>query len=105
MRGTTILLSILMLLLMLKPCPDGYNNDHQEGIAIELDHDHSSDTDDDCPTTCVCSCCGTTFTFDLLNTNIAHTKDIISTEVFSEYSSNYRFDFLSNIWQPPRFIS
>lgn len=105
MKGVAIILSLLMLLLSIKPCSDGLNAEQQEDISIELDHSHSNDTEDSCPTTCMCSCCGTSITFEVIQTRDIFSKEIISTLVFSEYNSDYRFDFHSNIWQPPRFIS
>ena len=105
MKAITILLSILMLILSLKPCSDGFNTEDEHKDEIALGHNHQDDSDDSCPATCICACCGMSITYEpiapldfTLNTNI-------STFIFSNYESNYRFDFLSSIWQPPKLIS
>ena len=91
-----------MLLLAVKPCSDGINSEHLDGISIELEHDHSTDSDDNCPTTCVCKCCGATITFVPAKRIVVPTDPLISTVVFCNYPVNYLFEYQSNIWQPPR---
>ena len=105
MNKLTFILAFFMLLLSLKPCSDGFNEEHQEDNEISANHNHQEDTDDSCPMTCVCSCCGTTITFELLEPFILRGYSKISTVVFSEYHSNYRYNLLNKIWQPPQNIS
>ena len=105
MKFITIILSLLILVLSIKPCSDENNAEdlHQDGISAE--HNHQNDGDDACPITCVCNCCGMAITYLLIKTFNLKFNEKISTKVFSNYQSNYRFDFLSNIWQPPQLIS
>lgn len=102
MKELTFILACLILALTLKPCSDGYNAEHQNDTEISMDHNHQDDHDDSCPMLCVCNCCGISVTFQAPPMFVLHSKIDISTEINSEYQSNYRFNFLSNIWQPPR---
>jgi len=104
MKGVTLILSILILLLSLKPCSDGNNAEDQIADEISVNHDHGQDNDDTCPVTCICICCGMSITYELLDPFTLQLNTEISTLVFSEYASDYRFDFLANIWQPPQLI-
>ncbi len=105
MNKLTFILALFMLLLSLKPCSDGFNAEHQDDAEISLNHNHQEDSDDSCPMTCVCSCCGTTITFEILENILVKDYTKISTLVFSEYNSNYRFNISNRIWQPPQNIS
>ena len=105
MKRLTFILGLFILLLSLNPCSDGLNEEHQEDNEISMNHNHQEDTDDSCPMTCACSCCGTTITFELLETFILQDYNKISTLVFSDYNSNYRYKILNKIWQPPQVIS
>ena len=105
MKTITILLSFLILSLSLKSCSDGTNIEDNHSDAISVNHNHQDDSDDSCPITCFCNCCGMTITYiPTLSPNLELNTEI-STLDFSNYKSNYRFDILSNIWIPPRFIS
>lgn len=106
MKAITIILSFLMLSIVLKPCSDGFNEDHDAlEVVGQEDHDHSSDHDDSCSSLCVCNCCGVSVTaVDFLF--FEYTPPFRPIEkVESIYKSAYRFDFHSSIWQPPRLIA
>jgi hypothetical protein len=105
MKGITIIVSLIILVLSIKPCSDGNNAEDQHQDEISIDHNHQDDSDDSCPITCLCNCCGMTITYQPV---IIFNLDFIpkiSTTVFSTYQSIYRFDYQSNIWQPPQLIS
>lgn len=105
LKFTTIILSLLILLLSAKPCSDGKNLEDQHQDEISMNHNHQEDSDDSCPLTCICNCCGMSITYKSLATFELLTFNRISTKLVSTYQSNYRFDFQSNIWQPPKVIS
>jgi hypothetical protein len=89
-------------MLSAKPCSDGQNREDQYKDDISVNHNHQEDSDDSCPVTCICNCCGMSITYEPLATFNLVDFYKISTEVFSSYQSIYRFDFHSNIWQPPQ---
>ena len=105
MKFVTIILSLIILLLSAKPCSDGQNIEDQQEYNTGVEHNHQQDTDDSCPVTCICQCCGISITYEPLATFILIDYNNISTELASTYMAIYRFDFLSNIWQPPQVIS
>jgi hypothetical protein len=105
MKVITIILSLIILVLSIKPCSDGNNAEDQHPDEISLNHNHQNDNDDSCPITCICNCCGMTITYQHIQTFDLKLNIKISTADFSTYQSNYRFDFHSNIWQPPQLIS
>lgn len=106
MKTLTIIISFLMLSIILKPCSDGFNTDHETlEIADQEEHDHSKDHDDSCSSLCVCNCCGIAITtigfpFYEYKTQIQSVKRIANI-----YKPAYRYDFHCNIWQPPRLIT
>ncbi len=104
MKGITFILSILMLSLSLKPCSDGNNSEDHATDEISINHDHQEDSDDSCPIMCICNCCGMSITYERVESITLNTHSEISTLLFSTYQSNYRFDFLSGIWHPPKWI-
>ena len=105
MKVITILLSLIILVLSIKPCSDGNNAEDQHQDEISANHNHQNDSDDFCPITCICNCCGMTITYQPIPTFDLKLNIKISTTVFSRYQSIYLFDFRSNIWQPPQLIS
>tara|TARA_R110002050_G_scaffold74772_4_gene160133 strand:- start:33613 stop:33930 length:318 start_codon:yes stop_codon:yes gene_type:complete len=105
MKGITIILSLIILTLSITPCSDGNNAEDKHLDEIGVNHDHQSDSDDSCPITCSCNCCGMTITYEPIQIFKLEFITKISTTLFSSYKSNYRFDFQSNIWQPPQLIS
>lgn len=104
MKGITIILSLIILVLSTKPCSDGNNAEDNHADEISLSHNHQEDSDDECPVTCICDCCGMSITYQPLTTINLNQHIKISTELFITYQTNYRFDFPSNIWQPPQLI-
>ena len=86
----------------MQPCSDGQNLEDQNIEEISASHKHQEDSDDSCPVTCICNCCGMSITYEPLATFNLTIDSKISTELFSPYLSIYRFDFHSNIWQPPQ---
>lgn len=102
MKFAAIILSLIIFSLSVKPCSDGQNLEDQNLEEISANHDHQQDSDDSCPVTCICNCCGMSITYEPLGTFNLVIDSKISTEQFSSYQSIYRFDFLSNIWQPPQ---
>ena len=102
MKLTTIILSFLILVLSIKPCSDGNNAEDQHQDEISAEHNHQNDSDDSCPITCICNCCGISITYEPLATFELLNFHKISTQLIATYQSNYRFDFHSNIWQPPQ---
>ena len=61
MKFTTIILSLIILALSLKPCSDGNNAVDKEEISAV--HNHQDDSDDSCPIICICNCCGIAVTY------------------------------------------
>jgi hypothetical protein len=104
-KFVTIILSLIILLLSTKPCSDGQNIEDQHQDDISVNHNHQEDSDDSCPVTCICNCCGMTITYEPIKTFDLKLNIEISTELISTYQPIYRFNFLSNIWQPPQVIS
>lgn len=105
MKFITIILSLIILLLSAKPCSDGQNIEDQHQDEISVNHNHQEDSDDSCPVTCICNCCGMSITYEPIKTFDLKLNIEISTELISTYQPIYRFNFLSNIWQPPQVIS
>ncbi len=105
MKAVTFILSLIILFLSLQPCSDGNNTEDQHQDEISTSHNHQNDSDDTCPVTCMCNCCGMSIVYQPLAPFIIIPNTEISTTVFALYQSNYRFDFQSNIWQPPQLIS
>ena len=105
MKFITIILSLLILGLSIKPCSDGNNTEDQHQEEISAEHNHQNDSDDTCPITCICNCCGMSITYEPIKTFNLKLNIEISTELISTYQPIYRFNFLSNIWQPPQVIS
>jgi hypothetical protein len=104
-KFVTIILSLIILLLSAKPCSDGQNIEDQHQDEISVNHNHQEDSDDSCPVTCICNCCGMSITYEPIKTFDLKLNIEISTELSSTYQPIYRFNFLSNIWQPPQVIS
>lgn len=102
MKVITLIISFIFLILSTKPCMDGCEDDHYDDEISCVD-DHKHQQTDDCPAICICNCCGMVITNQVSGT--FNLKQKISTAIFSVYSSNYRFHFQSNIWQPPQLIS
>jgi len=105
MKFITIILSLLILGLSIKPCSDGNNTEDQHQAEITAEHNHQNDSDDTCPITCICDCCGIAITYQPIPIFELVVINQISTEIVSIYHSQYRFNFHSNIWQPPQLIS
>ncbi|ULC57996.1 hypothetical protein MBM09_08690 [Flaviramulus sp. BrNp1-15] len=105
MKFVTIILSLIILLLSAKPCSDGQNIEDQHQDEISVNHNHQEDSDDSCPVTCICNCCGMSITYEPIKTFNLKLNIEISSELISTYQPIYRFNFLSNIWQPPQVIS
>ena len=105
MKLVTFILSLIILSLSANPCSDGQNTEDKQQEDISINHNHQQDSDDSCPITCICNCCGMSITYEPLVTFELLYFHKISTELISTYQSIYRFDFHSNIWQPPQVIS
>ena len=105
MKFLTIILSLTILFLSTSPCSDGQNIEDKHEDKVSINHDHQEDSDDSCPVTCICNCCGISITYETLATFELINFYKISTHLTSTHQSNYRFDFLSNIWHPPQVIS
>lgn len=105
MKVNTFLLAVLILLLSLKPCSDGNNTEDLKKDKISLNHNHQDDHDDTCPVTCICSCCGMSVTFESIKIYTFRIHTAISNVVVSSNQSNYQFDSVAAIWQPPQLIS
>ena len=104
MRFLTIILSLTILFLSLKPCSDGQNLEHEYQDEISMNHNHQEDSSDSCSAICICSCCSITITdltIELYNLKENSTEFI---QIISSYQSNYRFDYYTSIWQPPQRI-
>lgn len=105
MKNIALALSLLFLFLSVKPCTDGNNIEdiHQDEIGMK--HNHQKDNDDSCPITCICDCCGMSIVCEPLSKYEFkfYIKDSI--QIITTYKPFYRFDVLSNIWQPPKVIS
>ena len=102
MKFIAIILSLFILFLSAKPSSDGQNLEDQQQEGISSNHNHQNDSDDSCPVTCVCNCCGMSITYEPLKTYNLIDYSKISTELITTYQPIYRFNFHSNIWQPPQ---
>ena len=105
MKFLSIILVFIIFSLSAKPCSDGRNIEDQHVEASSIEHNHQEDSDDSCPITCICDCCGMSITYAPLTTFELIVYNKISTDLITTYQPIYRFDFQSNIWQPPRVIS
>ena len=105
MKFVTIILSLIILILSIKPCSDGNNAEDLHKDEISAHHNHQNDSDDSCPITCICNCCGMTIAYEPIKTISLNINIKISTSLVSTYQSSYIFDFHSNLWQPPQLIS
>lgn len=105
MKFLAFILAITIFALSAKPCSDGQNIEDQHQDEISVNHNHQEDSDDSCPVTCICNCCGMTITYEPIKTFNLKLNSEISSELISTYQPIYRFNFLSNIWQPPQVIS
>lgn len=105
MRFLTIILSLTILFLSLKPCSDGQNLEHKHKDEISMNHNHQEDSSDSCSTICICSCCGITITDITIESYHLKGCPTDFVEIVSSYHPNYRFDYYTSIWQPPQGIS
>jgi len=107
MKTISFILGILILVLALKPCADGFCDDEKNDTEVcsKPLQDHEDNQDDSCAMLCACNCCGTLIISQVLPTFTLESKIPISTKVNSHYESHYRFAILSSIWQPPQFFS
>ena len=105
MKFLCYILAITIFSLSATPCSDGQNIEDQHQEELSIDHNHQEDSGDSCPVTCICNCCGMSITYEPLTTFDLIDYYKISTKIFSSYQSIYRFDFHSNIWQPPQVTS
>ncbi len=87
------------------PCSDGQNSEDLQKEELSVAHNHQEDNDDSCPITCICNCCGMTIAYEPLVTFKLNFYHNISAQLIATYQSIYRFNFHSNIWQPPQIIS
>lgn len=104
MKFLSIILSFIIFALSAKPCSDGLNREDQIHEELSIEHNHQEDSDDSCPITCICNCCGMSITYVPLATFELVFQTKISTNLIATYQPIYRFDFQSNIWQPPKII-
>lgn len=105
MKFLAIILSLLILLLSAKSCSDGQNFEDLQQDKVSIEHNHQKDSNDSCPVVCVCSCCGMSITYQPLATFKITNYIKVSKQYISTYQSIYRFNFHTNIWQPPKLIS
>ena len=82
MKFITIILSLLILALSIKPCSDGNNAEDQHQDEISANHNHQNDSDDSCPLTCICNCCGMAITYQPIQTFDLVINNQISTEYY-----------------------
>ncbi|WP_299896446.1 DUF6660 family protein [uncultured Aquimarina sp.] len=105
MRFFCVLLSIFIVGLTIKPCEDAFEINEEGKFSFYGDHDHSHDEEDSCSELCICLCCGVTITYELQKQYVLEIKpEIISKDDFT-IQPQYIYHFLSDIWQPPRFMS
>lgn len=105
MKVSALILSLLILLLSLKPCSDGNNSEDLKKENSSISHNHQEDSDDSCPVTCICSCCGMSVTFESIKIFTFKVNNPIPNSPISSYQSIYQFDSVAAIWQPPQLIS
>lgn len=104
MRFLTIILSLTILFLSLKPCSDGQNLEHEYQDEISMNHNHQEDSSDSCSAICICSCCSITITDLTIESYNLKENSTEFIQIISSYQSNYRFDYYTSIWQPPQRI-
>ena len=105
MKFLSIILGLTIFALSAMPCSDGQNKEDQHKDEMSIEHNHQEDSDDSCPVTCICNCCGMSITYEPIKAFDLKLNIEISTQLISTYQPIYRFNFLSNIWQPPQVIS
>lgn len=101
MKGIAFILSLVILFISVSPCSDEHPHEDTAQQELSSSHDH----EDNCLSICVCSCCGTTITFESQPTYELAFQERIGTHLNTNYTSNYRFDFGTKLWHPPRSIS
>ncbi|MCM5663708.1 DUF6660 family protein [Galbibacter mesophilus] len=105
MKNWAFIVSFLFLFLSTIPCSDGFDVEDKCGKEIGLNRDHQKDSDDACPITCICNCCGMTIAYEPIKAFHLDWNIEIPTSLIGSYTSNYIFNYFSNIWQPPQLIN
>lgn len=107
MKSISFILGVLILVMALKPCADGGCSDETAATEIcdSSQENHKDEHTDSCAMFCVCNCCGVLVVHQKPTMYTLHSKNEITTKLNSHYESNYRFDILFVIWQPPQLLS
>lgn len=109
MKLLSLLFALYFFALALLPCADRAECDKFEKQEIvenpnHANHEHTSEM---CSPFCVCACCGVQLAFTakinfILETKLyPDAKDIKKSFYVSHIFNNY----LSEIWQPPKFVN
>lgn len=104
MKNIIIILSLFILGLGLSPCADMTIDDM---LFPAEQHDHFMDNDeqseDECTPFCSCQCCGIFITIhDVIQ--VEEEKCIFDYSYIFHYDNQYKWEYLTTIWQPPACI-
>ncbi len=88
-------------MLAIAPCSDAQTCNESTDIEMSHSHDHSEDKGHDCTPFCNCQCCGVFYTAPEFKDNSINTIDRLFYSINSNYTINYSYEFLENIWHPP----
>ncbi len=104
MKIVAFILSILILVMSVKPCSDGSIVTSSESIEYSGCHHDSSDRhgddEDGCSPFCVCQCCGITLIMPEFRPSYEVLDDFHFGYSFL-YSFDYSFDYTTGVWHPP----
>jgi hypothetical protein len=109
MKLLSLIFALYFFALGLMPCADSIECDHIEKQEVtkasnHSDHEHSTEM---CSPFCVCACCSIQLVFTAKINFILAPKLYHNGEDFKNffYVSHISNNYLSQIWQPPRFVN
>ncbi len=104
MKIVAFILSILILVMSVRPCSDGSTISSCESAEYSGCHHDTGDqrggVEDDCSPFCVCQCCGIT----LFMPDFIPSYEVLDDFHFGYsflYSFDYSFDYSTGVWHPP----
>lgn len=106
MKFICYIFSFYVLLLSVVPCVDAVgasvSNEHLT-LQSSQDNGQSNKEDNDCSPFCTCACCGcNAFNVPCFYT-VVSCSEFVSENFICNYSVCFSSDFISSIWQPPKY--
>lgn len=102
-KATNIFLIIVLTFTFVKPCSDlEIKNicDDSDYSSIVIKENIDNCKEDCCENTCLCFCCN----FNFVTKIYKHPERFVKNkELLFQTSSNYIYDHLLSVWQPPQF--